>query len=54
LKDLLIMKFGGTSLGSAERIRVAGRLAAYWASRQPVALVLSAISKVTVFLKQTP
>ena len=26
VSDLLVMKFGGTSMGSAERIRVAARL----------------------------
>jgi aspartate kinase len=47
MKDVLVMKFGGTSLGSAERIRVAARLSAEQHARRPVVIVVSAMSKVT-------
>jgi aspartate kinase len=50
LNDLLLMKFGGTSLGSAERIRVAARLAREQHARRPVAIVVSAMAKVTDLL----
>jgi aspartokinase/homoserine dehydrogenase 1 len=53
LKDLLIMKFGGTSVGSAARIQVSARLAAKEAARRPVAIVVSAMSKVTDLLLDT-
>ncbi len=49
MNDLLVMKFGGTSLGSAERIRAAAGLAAAGRSR-PVVLVVSAMSEVTDLL----
>jgi bifunctional aspartokinase / homoserine dehydrogenase 1 len=45
---LLVMKFGGTSMGSAERIREAARLAA--AQKRPTVVVVSAMSKVTDLL----
>ncbi|HEV2201024.1 MAG TPA: aspartate kinase [Bryobacteraceae bacterium] len=48
--NLLVMKFGGTSLGSAERIRVAARLTMDQHARRPVAIVVSAMSKVTDLL----
>jgi aspartate kinase len=47
------MKFGGTSMGSAERIRVAARIAAAEGRRRPVAVVVSAMSKVTDLLLET-
>jgi aspartate kinase len=50
LNDLLIMKFGGTSVGSADRMRVAARLAAEERRKRPVAIVVSAMSKVTDLL----
>jgi bifunctional aspartokinase / homoserine dehydrogenase 1 len=53
LKDLLIMKFGGTSVGSAERMRVAAQLASREAARRPVAIVVSAMSKITDLLLDT-
>ncbi len=53
MKDLLIMKFGGTSVGSAARMRVAAELAAREAARRPVAIVVSAMSKVTDLLLDT-
>jgi len=53
LKDLLIMKFGGTSLGSAERFQVAARLVTEESLRRPVAIVASAMSGVTDLLLST-
>jgi aspartokinase/homoserine dehydrogenase 1 len=50
MSDLLVMKFGGTSMGSAERIRVAARLTAEQYVRRPVVIVVSAMSKVTDLL----
>ena len=50
MSDLLVMKFGGTSMGSAERIRVAARLTAEQSARRPVVVVVSAMSKVTDLL----
>jgi aspartate kinase len=44
------MKFGGTSVGSAERMRVAARLAAGQKAARPVLIVVSAMSKVTDLL----
>jgi len=45
-----MMKFGGTSVGSAERMRAAARLAAAEGARRPVAIVVSAMSKITDLL----
>ncbi len=53
MNDLLIMKFGGTSVGSAERMRVAAGLAAEERRKRPVAVVTSAMSKVTDLLLDT-
>ena len=53
LKDILVMKFGGTSMGSAERIRVAARLSAAERRRRPVVVVVSAMSKITDLLIDT-
>lgn len=53
MKDLLIMKFGGTSVGSAERMRVAAQLAAEESRRRPVVIVVSAMSKITDLLLDT-
>ena len=50
LKDLLVMKFGGTSVGSAGRIRVAADLIAAERRKRPVAMVVSAMSKITDLL----
>jgi aspartate kinase len=47
------MKFGGTSVGSAERMRAAARLAAEESRRRPVAIVVSAMSKITDLLLDT-
>jgi aspartokinase/homoserine dehydrogenase 1 len=53
LTDLLVMKFGGTSVGSAERISAACTLIAEQAARRPVVAVVSAMSKVTDLLLDT-
>jgi len=53
LKHLLVMKFGGTSMGSAERMRVAGSICAEQMRRRPVVIVVSAMSKVTDLLLDT-
>ncbi len=50
MKNLLVMKFGGTSVGSAERMRVAARLSAGQKKRRPVVIVVSAMSRVTDLL----
>lgn len=50
MRDLLVMKFGGTSVGSADRMRVAARLAVTEARKRPVAVVVSAMSKITDLL----
>jgi aspartate kinase len=47
------MKFGGTSVGSAERMRVAARIAAAEREKRPVAVVVSAMSKITDLLLAT-
>jgi aspartokinase/homoserine dehydrogenase 1 len=44
------MKFGGTSMGSAERIREAARISAEEHARRQVVIVVSAMSKVTDLL----
>jgi aspartate kinase len=53
LKNLLIMKFGGTSMGSAERMRVAGEIIAEQRKLRPLGVVVSAMSKVTDLLLDT-
>ncbi|HUA84484.1 MAG TPA: aspartate kinase [Bryobacteraceae bacterium] len=50
LKNLLVMKFGGTSMGSAERMKVAARLSVEQHRQRPIAVVVSAMSKVTDLL----
>jgi aspartate kinase len=50
LKDLLVMKFGGTSMGSAERIQVAARICMEQRRARPVVAVVSAMSKITDLL----
>src|SRR5438094_4339589 len=44
------MKFGGTSVGSAERMRVAARIAAEQKRNRPTLIVVSAMSKITDLL----
>ncbi|MCX6589765.1 MAG: aspartate kinase [Acidobacteria bacterium] len=53
MNNLLIMKFGGTSMGSAARIRVAADLTAAQQRLRPTAIVVSAMSKVTDLLLDT-
>jgi len=53
LKDLVVMKFGGTSMGSAERIRGAAAICMEQARQRPTAVVVSAMSKVTDLLLDT-
>src|SRR5450631_613101 len=47
------MKFGGTSLGSAARMRIAAAIAAEQMPRRPVLIVVSAMSKITDLLLDT-
>jgi aspartate kinase len=49
-QNLLVMKFGGTSMGSAERMRVAARIVQEETPKRPVAVVVSAMSKITDLL----
>ncbi|MBI3209840.1 MAG: aspartate kinase [Candidatus Solibacter usitatus] len=53
MRNLLLMKFGGTSMGSAGRMRVAGNICAGQSAGRPVAIVVSAMSKVTDLLLDT-
>jgi bifunctional aspartokinase / homoserine dehydrogenase 1 len=53
LNDLLVMKFGGTSVGSAERMRRTAELAAEQSRKRPVVIVVSAMSKITDLLLDT-
>lgn len=53
MKSLLVMKFGGTSMGSAERIRAAAEICAAHRRERPVVVVVSAMSKVTDLLLET-
>jgi bifunctional aspartokinase / homoserine dehydrogenase 1 len=48
--SLLVMKFGGTSMGSAERMRVAARIVQQERAKRPVVVVVSAMSKITDLL----
>ena len=50
MKDLLVMKFGGTSMGSAERIKVAAEICIDQKRARPVVAVVSAMSKITDLL----
>ncbi|HEX3743776.1 MAG TPA: aspartate kinase [Bryobacteraceae bacterium] len=50
LSSLLVMKFGGTSMGSAERMRVAARIVQEQTAQRPVVVVVSAMSKITDLL----
>jgi aspartate kinase len=49
----MVMKFGGTSMGSASRIRTAAAITAAERAKRPVAIVVSAMSKVTDLLLDT-
>src|SRR2546426_3344233 len=50
---LLVMKFGGTSVGTAERIAAAADLIIHSKKERPVVAVVSAMSKVTDTLLET-
>jgi len=50
LNDLLVMKFGGTSMGSAERIRAAEAICEEAWRQRPLVVVVSAMSRVTDML----
>jgi len=50
MSALLVMKFGGTSMGSAERIRVAAEISAQQHAQRPTAVVVSAMSRITDLL----
>lgn len=51
--NILVMKFGGTSMASADRIRAAARLVLEQHAFRPVAVVVSAMSTVTDLLLDT-
>jgi bifunctional aspartokinase / homoserine dehydrogenase 1 len=53
MTNLLVMKFGGTSMGSAERIKVAAQICQEQRERRPVVAVVSAMSQVTDLLLNT-
>jgi len=53
LKNLLVMKFGGTSMGDAARIKSASRICADAQRQRPTAVIVSAMSKVTDMLLDT-
>jgi bifunctional aspartokinase / homoserine dehydrogenase 1 len=53
MNNLLVMKFGGTSMGSAERIRVAAAICTEQQVQRPVLAVVSAMSGVTDLLLAT-
>ncbi|HTB18643.1 MAG TPA: aspartate kinase [Bryobacteraceae bacterium] len=53
MNNLLVMKFGGTSMGSAERIQVAAAICTEQNARRPVLAVVSAMSGVTDLLLGT-
>lgn len=53
MDNLLVMKFGGTSLGSAGRMEVAARICGLERMRRPVVTVVSAMAKVTDLLLDT-
>jgi bifunctional aspartokinase / homoserine dehydrogenase 1 len=53
MNNLLVMKFGGTSMGSAERIRVAAAICTEQKVRRPMLAVVSAMSGVTDLLLGT-
>ena len=53
VKNLLVMKFGGTSVGSPERIAATASLIAEHSRQRPTVVVVSAMSGVTDLLVQT-
>ncbi|MGC2658649.1 MAG: aspartate kinase [Bryobacteraceae bacterium] len=53
MNNLLVMKFGGTSMGNSERMRAAAAIIAEQQAQRPVVVVVSAMSKVTDLLLET-
>ena len=53
MNELVVMKFGGTSMGSAERMRAAAEIISKESGKRPVCVVVSAMSKVTDLLLDT-
>jgi aspartokinase/homoserine dehydrogenase 1 len=53
VNNLLVMKFGGTSMGTAERIRVAAEIIVEQCRTRPLTVVVSAMSGVTDLLLET-
>src|SRR6202795_4119333 len=53
MNNLLVMKFGGTSMGSAERFKVAAAICREQKGLRPVVTVVSAMSGVTDLLLNT-
>ncbi len=53
MNDLLVMKFGGTSVGTAERMRAAAGIASDPKLGRPVVMVVSAMAKITDLLLET-
>jgi aspartate kinase len=53
MNNLLVMKFGGTSMGAAERIQVAAAICQQQKNKRPVLAVVSAMSGVTDLLLAT-
>src|ERR1700692_555421 len=53
MNNLLVMKFGGTSVGSAARMKVSAGLAMEAAKTRSVVVVVSAMSKITDLLLDT-
>lgn len=53
MHNLLVMKFGGTSMGSADRIRAAAALSREQMALRPTVVVVSAMSKITDLLLDT-
>lgn len=52
MRGLLVMKFGGTSMGSAERIKVAANIVVEQGKQGPCVTVVSAMSGITNLLLQ--
>ncbi|MCZ2153889.1 MAG: aspartate kinase [Bryobacterales bacterium] len=53
MQNLLVMKFGGTSMGSPESIRTVASICAEQAANRPTVAVVSAMSKVTDLMLET-
>lgn len=53
MQNLLVMKFGGTSMGTPESIRTVARICREQAGQRPTVTVVSAMSKVTDLMLET-